>query len=293
LLTRFCLTFPASPSVRSEFVIDADNQHRPRILLVAAHPDDETIGAGALLSRNKHISILHATDGAPLEMSDALSAGFSSRGAYGSARIAEAREALGLAGVEASNVFNMRLIDQRLSFCLAELTARIVETLTREAPDIVLTHAYEGGHPDHDSVAFACHTAHEICSNSQRRPAPRLMEFAGYHGENGSIKTHEFLFAMGAQEIQHRLTLNEQNLKTLMLTTFRTQAKTLQPFLPPQIEKYRYAPKYDFYRPPHSGKLFYEHFDWGMDGATWRRLAQNALAELNLLRRKSCGASPS
>jgi LmbE family N-acetylglucosaminyl deacetylase len=293
LLTRFCPTFPGSPSVRSEFVIDADNQHHPRILLVAAHPDDETIGAGALLSRNKHVSILHATDGAPLAMSDALNAGFSSREAYGSARIAEAREALGLAGVEASAIFNMRLIDQQLSFRLAELTVRIVETLTREAPDIVLTHAYEGGHPDHDSVAFACHTAHEICSHSQRCPAPRLMEFAGYHGENGSIKTYEFLFAMGTQEIQHRLTLNEENLKTLMLTTFRTQAKTLQPFLPPQIEKYRDPPKYDFDRPPHSGKLFYEHFDWGMDGATWRGLAQDALVELNLPRRKSCGASPS
>jgi LmbE family N-acetylglucosaminyl deacetylase len=55
------------PGIRSEFVIEADNQHHPRIVLVAAHPEDETIGAGALMSRNNNVKILHVTDGARSE----------------------------------------------------------------------------------------------------------------------------------------------------------------------------------------------------------------------------------
>jgi LmbE family N-acetylglucosaminyl deacetylase len=223
-------------------------------------------------------------------MSDALNSGFSSREAYAAARIAEVQRALVLAGIPASAISNMRFTDQRVSFCLPELTSGILEMLEREPPDILLTHAYEGGHPDHDSVAFACRIAHEMYSKNQTRPIPQLMEFSGYHAANGTIRTYEFLAGSGSGEINHHLTRDEQDLKTQMLSTFKTQAKTLQAFLPPQIEKYRPAPNYNFVRPPHSGKLFYEHFDWGMDGATWRELAQSALAELNLPWRKSCGA---
>jgi LmbE family N-acetylglucosaminyl deacetylase len=226
-------------------------------------------------------------------MSDAVNSGFSSRDAYAAARIAEAQRALALAGITARAICNMRFTDQRVSFCLPELTARILETVEREPPDILLTHAYEGGHPDHDSVAFACRMAHEMYGDNQRRSVPQLMEFSGYHAANGTIRTYEFLAGSGSGEIKHHLTRNEQNLKTQMLSTFKTQAKTLQAFLPPQIEKYRRAPNYNFAHPPHAGKLFYEHFDWGMDGATWRDLAQSALAELNLPWRKPCGDSQS
>jgi LmbE family N-acetylglucosaminyl deacetylase len=38
-----------------------------RILIVAAHPDDETIGASALLGANAGATVLHVTDGAPCD----------------------------------------------------------------------------------------------------------------------------------------------------------------------------------------------------------------------------------
>jgi LmbE family N-acetylglucosaminyl deacetylase len=211
-----------------------------------------------------------------------MAAGFLNREEYASARVAEARLALGLAGVHASAIQSMHFTDQRVSFCLRKLTVRILQALEREMPSILLTHAYEGGHPDHDSVAFACHLAHQMYCRNHDRAGPRLMEFAGYHGEGGEVRTYDFLPCSDSQEIRHKLSPNEANLKNQMFRAFKTQAKTLQAFVPARVERYREAPKYDFARPPHSGKLFYEHFDWGMDGATWRRLAQTALREFHL-----------
>jgi LmbE family N-acetylglucosaminyl deacetylase len=233
------------------------------------------------------VQIVHVTEGSPPGTSDAVAAGFATQAEYALARVAEARCALALAGVEANAIRNLRLTDQRVSFCLGELIDKIVRTIGRENPEILLTHAYEGGHPDHDSVAFACHVAHEVNIRKRGCSGLRLMEFAGYHGEGGAIRTYGFVSCSDSWEIRHDLNHEEESLKKEMLERFKTQSKTLQAFLPPRVERYRDAPKYDFASPPHRGKLFYEHFDWGMDGATWRGFAQAALRELKPPRRKS------
>ncbi|HLU67947.1 MAG TPA: PIG-L family deacetylase, partial [Kofleriaceae bacterium] len=37
----------------------------PRLLVIAAHPDDETIGAAALLTTFDRCAVVHLTDGVP------------------------------------------------------------------------------------------------------------------------------------------------------------------------------------------------------------------------------------
>ncbi len=251
-------------------------ENTPRTLIIAAHPDDETIGAAVRISRTKGIQIIHVTDGSPLDLSDAVAAGFSTREEYALARRKETERALALAGVPQTAIANLGFTDQQTSFQIEELTSRVLQVLSELKPDVVLTHSYEGGHPDHDSVAFACHAAKKLLDREPGGPCFELVEFTGYHAESGGIVPYEFVPSGQTLEHRYHLTAKQRELKISMLREFKTQTKTLAAFQQPQMEPFRQAPRYDFRRPPHAGKLFYEYFDWGIDGATWRDLACDA-----------------
>jgi N-acetylglucosamine malate deacetylase 2 len=45
------------------------------VAVVVAHPDDETIGCGAILRRLPLVRLVHVTDGAPRDMIDAVRLG--------------------------------------------------------------------------------------------------------------------------------------------------------------------------------------------------------------------------
>src|SRR5947208_1422367 len=66
----------------------------PRVMIVVAHPDDETIGMGAQLCRFHDALLIHVTDGAPRDGRDAAAHGFRNIGDYALARRAELRDAL-------------------------------------------------------------------------------------------------------------------------------------------------------------------------------------------------------
>lgn len=247
-----------------------------RTLLVAAHPDDETIGAGVLLRRRSNFRVVHVTEGSPLNPADAVAAGCSNREAYAAARRRETVEAMAMAGIPADAITNLQFTDQRIAFHLEDLARLVLNIIDEIRPEIVLTHAYEGGHPDHDSVAFACHMAHRTCSPER---AFRLCEFTGYHLGNGGMEISRFLGGDDEGQYTYRLKSEEQEFKVRMIEKFATQARTLQPFLPPEVEKFRVAPQYDFTRPPHAGKLWYENFNWGVDGVMWREMASQTLSD--------------
>jgi len=248
----------------------------PRTLLIAAHPDDETVGAAIRISRTPGIRIVHVTEGSPQNPADALAAGFPTREAYAVARRQESLRALALANVPHDAVTNLYFTDQKVAFELESLTFRLLALFEQTRPQIVLTHPYEGGHPDHDSVAFACHSAKQLHQLEHPDAAFDLVEFTSYHADVGGITSYEFLPISNRKEFSHVLTPEQRQLKIAMLREFTTQQKTLEPFMQPEIEPFRPAPHYDFRRAPHLGRLFYEYFDWGMDGGTWRDLAHDA-----------------
>jgi len=246
------------------------------VLVIAAHPDDETVGAGGLLPRMRHATIVTVTDGAPRHPGDAERAGCASREEYARLRRDELLAALSLAGIPEERTRALNLADQEASLEMAYLTMRLVDILRELRPTTVLTHAYEGGHPDHDATAFAVHAA---CARVAS--PPEVLEFASYHADagcSGAIEVGEFL-PDSTRVTTLKLSETARRRKAAMIQRFGSQLHMLQHW-PLDVERYRPAPAYDFMQPPHPGKLYYENFDWGVTRDRWRQLAEEALRTL-------------
>ena len=260
---------------------DGDGNHSfPSTVIVAAHPDDETVSAGGRLAYLKDCTVVNVTDGAPRDMRDATAAGFPTREAYARARRGELAAALALVGIGMDQTRVMGVVDQEASLDLVTLAGHVAETLRELKPDVVLTHPYEGGHPDHDATAFAVHAATQLLVRGGA-PAPELIEFTSYHDKHGWMSFFEFLPCGICPTTTVLLSNRVAAVKRQMVECFVTQQKTIAPF-PIELERFRPAPHYDFSAPPHPGTLYYERFDWGMTGARWRRQAQAALDHLHL-----------
>lgn len=240
----------------------------PRVLIVVAHPDDEVVGAGALISRLPDVWILHATDGAPRDPRFMARSFAGTREEYARARRREVEQALALAGVGPDRLLGLRIADQEAVFEIPRLAEGIARAVREIRPDTVLTLAYEGGHPDHDAVALAARQAVQ---------GVEILEMALYHAEPGTegMIVNEFL--PGPSEERLILTDQERDLKRRMIEAFATQEETLRPFLPPRDERFRPAPSYDFTRPPHEGRLQYEIWGFPVNGKQWRETAKSHL----------------
>src|SRR5205085_8052842 len=140
---------------------------------------------------------------------------------------------------------------------------------------VVITHPYEGGHPDHDSTALAVHAACGLLLR-ENLPAPRVMEMTSYHNRNGAMAYAEFLGPNNGEVRTLALSTEERAFKQRLFECYATQRETLRWF-PIELERFRPAPCYDFTQPPHPGQLYYEQFHWGIRGKNWRALAREAL----------------
>lgn len=256
-------------------------QDPPKVMVIVAHPDDETLGLAGRLPYLSDITIVHVTDGSPHNLDDARAAGFGTREEYAKARRRELVAALSLAGISLERTREIGLVDQEASQHLPELTWTLVSLLRDLQPDVVVTHPYEGGHPDHDATAFAAHASCRLLRR-QGEWSPVLVEMTSYHNRDGHMAVCEFLPHAGCEAVELPLTQEQKALKKRMIDSFSSQLYMLQHF-PVGREAFRLAPRYVFSQPPHEGALFYEGFDWGMKGERWRELAGAAAAELRLL----------
>lgn len=253
---------------------------RPSTAIVAAHPDDEIIGATSVLLRGGgDNAIVHVTDGAPRNLRYARAAGFGSRAEYARARRSELSAALSHAGIGPECCHQLWVVDQEAIFELERVTRRLTAIFWHQAPSRVITHAYEGGHPDHDAVALAVHAAVRLIDRGGG-VAPAIVEMTSYHAGPDGIETGAFL-GTDPPATAIALGTHERVVKRAMLDCFATQQQMLMQF-GTECELFRSAPQYCFIDASHPGPLFYEQSDWGVDGRTWREHAARTLSSLNL-----------
>lgn len=80
-------------------------------MVVAAHPDDETIGAGAVLGHLPGASVVHVTDGAPRDPRYFATGYEGTREDYAALRRGELLAAMSLAGVEPARLRGVGVAD--------------------------------------------------------------------------------------------------------------------------------------------------------------------------------------
>ncbi|QWC84523.1 PIG-L family deacetylase [Nocardioidaceae bacterium] len=197
-----------------------------RAVVVAAHPDDETLGAGGLVARLVGAGtpvdgvVLTRGEGSHPHSPTVTSEDLAAR------RTTESRAAWDALGADAARLRVLELPDGGLEDRVDEITARIVETVTAGAcadPGdaallgrcVVVAPFAADGHPDHEAAALAA-------ARAARRTGADLLEFPIWWWQWADPQAG---FPTGFV----RMTLSEQELarKSRAVHCHRTQVEAL------------------------------------------------------------------
>ncbi len=201
-----------------------------RTVVLVAHPDDEAVGCGALLLRMRAPLVVFATDGAPFD--PYFWRRYGSRPAYGAVRKRELAAALrGIPSTFLAEGGGCRFTDQELFRNLPAAHGALLALLRRARPAALLTHAYEGGHPDHDACAFLCAAA----ARALRLP---VWEMPLYHRSVDGVGVHQEFMAPNGAEIALQPTPQELERKRAMCNAYASQGEIVAHF-DLQIERFR------------------------------------------------------
>jgi LmbE family N-acetylglucosaminyl deacetylase len=236
----FLLELPLPPRPISELL--------ERTLVIVAHPDDECIGAGALMQRIREPVLIFCTDGGPRD--SYFWEAYGSRERYSELRRQEAANAAQAIGIRPPTV--LPIVDQELFRNLHRAYRELENRVRHVQPDAILTLSYEGGHPDHDCCAFLSHAL------GVRQNLP-VWEMPIYHRTSAGPRKQQFVHS--SEDIQEILiTAEELARKRKMVESYPSQGDLLGTFDIGR-ELFRPQARYDFLQPP-SDAINYEFWQW-------------------------------
>jgi LmbE family N-acetylglucosaminyl deacetylase len=247
------------------------------VAVVVAHSDDESIAFGAQIKQFPKCTMVHMATSASSDPYEWESRGYSTREEYEHTRELELTNALHIAGhLGPRNVLNN--VDQQVALHLAENARALAALFTAQGIKYVLTHAYEGGHPDHDAVAFAVHAAKKLIE--REGGSLTLIEAPLYRSVGGKTLMQDFVPIEGTKTYSLALTPEQQELKTKLYQAHTSQQNTFTN-MSVTTETLREAPPYDFTSLPNGGELFRLYDRSGMRDQ-WTTLTTEALRQLDL-----------
>jgi LmbE family N-acetylglucosaminyl deacetylase len=259
-----------------------------RILILAAHPDDEVVACAAASGRAKQkgseVFVFYLTNGCiaretlwPWQRKNYvpnLMLRFSE--AEQTARL------LGLAPVGWSS-----RPARHLWRSLPTVLADVRQAVAAHKIDQLWVPAYEGGNADHDALNAIGHVLNTIIGKERQSPPPLtgsgpkvpdarrdwdrggackavspppVLEFAEYNFSGGKTRSQEFPLPNGSEQIII-LTPEEQKKKRAALALYVSEKQNLN-YVRVEHECYRPLAAYDYSKPPHPGKLWYARFQW-------------------------------
>lgn len=251
------------------------------IAIVVAHQDDESIAYGSLIPRIPESTIIHITDGAPDDPK--LWRGAEKREQYAHIRAREldiARERAGHTGEQIS----FEVADQKAVLHLTESVRRLAGIIEKKGIRVLMTHAYEGGHPDHDSVAFIVHAVKELLKRHSVEVS--IIEAPLYRMVGSESMFQNFTPSTETKIIELDLTKDEMIAKSMLYDAHRSQEEVFNQQsenrnMSTEKEWVREAPKYDFSKLPNGGNLSHIFEDAKVKD-DWQKLTIQALQELGL-----------
>ncbi len=207
------------------------------VILLVAHPDDESIGAGLLLQRLRRACIVFCADGTSWWPLYWLTYCFPP--VYARLRRQEAVVAIGMAGRHHEAQF-LGHPDGSLATELVSAYQALAGLFRSWQPEHVITHAFEGGHEDHDACSFL---AAALCKefNCQAWEMPLYYRNA----TTGKVIRQAFAPDDPDGEILTPISESELAIKKAMLAAHASQQDIVSRF-DPGCERFRRQPVHDY-----------------------------------------------